>query len=89
MQPHVKNYLEYYSVDQTDIRCENCWMPAVDLHHIQPRSKFGKKTKHLQDDVSNIIALCRQCHQMAHFQIRPYLDKEDLQRIHNQNLKWE
>jgi len=86
MQKHIKTYLEYYWVDQDQIRCEVCWMKAVDLHHIQPRSKFGKKTKHLQDVISNIIALCRKDHQRSHLQIKPYLTKLELQDIHNQNL---
>lgn len=46
--------------------CEVCGKTAVDIHHIIPRSKFGKKTKELQDDVSNLIALCRECHDKAH-----------------------
>jgi len=61
-------------------------MIAVDIHHIEPRSKFGKKTKHLQDDITNLIALCRDCHQKAHLQKQPYLYKEELKEIHLQNL---
>ena len=66
MQKHIKNYLSYYSIEQEQVRCEVCGLPAVDIHHIQPRSKFGKKTKYLQDDISNLIALCRKDHEFAH-----------------------
>lgn len=88
MQKHIKNYLVHYWLDSPDnIMCEFCNKElAVDLHHIQPRSKFWKKTKHLQDEVSNIIALCRLDHQKAHFQIKPYIYKDELQEIHNNNL---
>ena len=87
MQKHIKTYLEYYWVEQEAVRCEICWMLAVDIHHIEQRSKFWKKTKHLQDAIENLIALCRRCHQQAHFQIEPYLTKEELREKHNLNLK--
>ena len=86
MQKHIKNYLEYYWIEQTQVRCEVCWLPAVDIHHITPRSKFWKKTKHLQDTIENLIGLCRSCHEKAHFQKEPYLTRFELQEIHNQNL---
>ena len=86
MQKHVKIYLEYYNTEPENIRCENCWLPAVDIHHIKPRSKFGKKTKYLQDDIRNLIALCRSCHERAHYRKQPYLHQVKLQDIHNKNL---
>lgn len=67
MQVHIKNYFNTYGYDKSSfISCEVCKSKAVDIHHIEPRSKFGTKTKHLQDDVSNLIALCRRCHDKAH-----------------------
>jgi len=87
MQKHIKVYLEYYWIDDPDlIRCEFCGNKATDIHHIKFRSSFWKKTKHLQDDITNLIWLCRICHNKAHFKQEPYLTKEDLQFIHNQNL---
>ena len=91
MQKHVHNYLKHYNQCWDDfgrlhIRCEVCWMEAVDLHHIIPRSKFWKNRKEEQDRVENIIALCRFCHEKAHFQREPYLQQEELQLIHNNNL---
>jgi predicted restriction endonuclease len=87
MQKHIKTYLEYYWLDQNNISCEVCGLQAVDIHHIEARSKFGKKTKHLQDIIQNIIALCRNCHQNAHWQWTNKLSKLELQTIHNNNLK--
>ena len=68
MTNHVKIYLDYYGYCQDDsVVCDWCGVRlAVDIHHIIPRSKFGKKTKHLQDSIENLIALCRQCHDEAH-----------------------
>jgi 5-methylcytosine-specific restriction endonuclease McrA len=85
MQPHTIVYLEYFGYSTADfIACECCAAKAIDLHHIIPRSKFGKKTKHLQDKIDNIIALCRKCHEDAHAE---KLSKEYLQEIHNKNLR--
>ncbi len=68
MQPHVNNYLKHFGYTIADvIMCEVCENArANDVHHIIPRSKFGKKRKSEQDDVSNLIALCRKCHDKAH-----------------------
>jgi len=89
MQKHIKVYLDYFWIDNPDyIQCEVCWKKATDIHHIIFRSHFWKKAKHLQDNISNLIALCRQDHNKAHFKQEPYLTKEDLQFIHNQNI-WE
>lgn len=90
MQKHTKVYLGYYEItDPETIRCEVCWMRAVDIHHIVLRSKFWKKTKHLQDSIENLIALCRHDHERAHLRQEPYLRKEELQEIHNNNLRYE
>lgn len=88
MKKHIKTYLEYYWVEQDQIKCENpkCKNMAVDIHHIKPRSWFWKKIKYLQDLIENLIALCRDCHDRAHFKKEKYLRKEELQKIHNQNL---
>ena len=69
MQRHVNNYLKAMDCDiHTWIKCEmlDCGQKAVDIHHVIFRSHFGKKTKHLQDDISNLIALCREHHNEAH-----------------------
>lgn len=81
MQNHCKVYHKHYNIAPGEfINCEACnSMPAVDLHHIIPRSKFGSKNKHEQDKIENIIALCRQCHDLAHAE---KISKEYLQQMH-------
>lgn len=76
MLPHVKNYFNHfgYGIDDV-ILCEVCGSKSVDLHHIERRMKGVKRL----DDVENIIALCRNCHDKAHSGL---LLKVDLQTIH-------
>lgn len=67
MEPHVKNYFKAFGYDKSDtILCEACGGVSVDIHHVEPRSKFGKKRKDEQDDPGNLVALCRACHDDAH-----------------------
>lgn len=67
MQPHVKIYFEAFGYDQADfIPCELCGSKSVDIHHIEPRSKFGRTSRFLQNNISNLVALCRECHDKAH-----------------------
>jgi len=67
MQRHVLNYFRALGYHLGDfIPCEVCGSKSVDIHHVEPRSKFGSKTKEEQDDVSNLVALCRPCHDKAH-----------------------
>jgi len=75
------NHFDYLS--QSEIKCEICHMPAHDIHHIIPRSKFGKKEKVNQDKINNLIALCRPCHENAH---REWFTKSYLQTNHNAKL---
>jgi len=76
MKKHVKIYLEYYDYCETDIiLCEVCKSKAIDIHHIKYKSRGGK------DEIKNLIALCRDCHNKAHNEIF----KEDyLYKIHNE-----
>jgi len=67
MQKHVENYLTHFGYSGYEfIQCEHCGGKAVDIHHIEPRSKFGSKRKSEQDAIVNLIALCRDCHDKAH-----------------------
>lgn len=50
-----------------------------DIHHIIPRSKFGKKNKAEQDKIENLMALCRFCHDKAHAEV---FKKDFLTEIH-------
>lgn len=65
MQKHIENYLNYFGYSGLEyIPCEVCKSPAVDVHHVVPRSRFGSKCKHEQDHISNLIGLtlCECCH---------------------------
>lgn len=46
--------------------CEACGLQGQDCHHVEPRSSFGSKRKAEQDHHSNLIMLCRACHNDAH-----------------------
>jgi hypothetical protein len=68
MMPHVRNYFKAFGYDESSvIPCEMCGsVQGVEVHHVEPRSKFGSKRKVEQDDFSNLIALCRFDHEIAH-----------------------
>lgn len=61
------------------IPCENCSAKSVDLHHLIFRSQGGS------DEVENIAALCRGCHEKAHSD-RDF--NEYLKKTHENNLKY-
>ena len=84
MQNHVKKYYEYLKLQSCDTpKCERCGAMANDIHHIIPRSKFGSKIKDEQNYIYNLIALCRNCHNMAHLEL---ISKKQLQEIHEKHL---
>lgn len=61
MKNHIKVYLNYFDYTTADfIPCENCNSKANDIHHLKFRSQLGK------DNIENLIALCRNCHNEAH-----------------------
>jgi len=61
MKKHVKNYLKYHNlIKDCWIACEQCGGTAVDIHHKMKRSQQGS------DDPSNLIGLCRACHEKYH-----------------------
>lgn len=58
---HVKIYMDYFGYGEQDcMLCEVCAVRATDIHHIKFRSQGGT------DDITNLIALCRPCHDRAH-----------------------
>lgn len=63
------------------IGCQICNSTSTDIHHIIYRSQGGK------DEPKNLIALCRDCHNKAHFKEEPYLQVEELQEVVNLHLK--
>jgi 5-methylcytosine-specific restriction endonuclease McrA len=67
MQKHVRNYYKAFGYTEGDvILCEHCKAVACDIHHVEPRSSFGSTRKDEQDDVNNLVAVCRECHDAAH-----------------------
>lgn len=64
MSNYKKKYIKHKGYAYDDyIGCENCGNRAVDVHHIIFKSHcFGED----RDDVKNLIALCRECHDLAH-----------------------
>ena len=78
MKKHVKIYMQYFDYGMDDIiLCEACHRKAVDIHHIKYKSRGGK------DEIKNLIALCRACHEKGH---KEKLSESDLQLIHNHVL---
>lgn len=75
MQPYVKAYMNSLGYDESDIiLCEVCHKVSNDIHHIRPKSFFGKKERAARDHPWNLIALCRKCHEDAHSRnIRDFL----------------
>lgn len=87
MQKHIEVYLMEFGYYPGDfIRCEigdDCGA-ANDIHHIEPRSSFGKKRKDEQDKIENLMALCR-FHHEEYGQIKDC--KELLKKIHLARLQ--
>lgn len=60
MKKHVMTYFNHFGYDISDfIPCEVCERTAVDIHHIEARGMGGSKIK---DVITNLQALCRECH---------------------------
>lgn len=67
MKTHVKNYFQAFGYDESSfVACEICGRQSSDIHHIEPRSKFGSKNYGDMDKPNNLVALCRKCHMDAH-----------------------
>ena len=81
MTRHVRIYMDYFGYGEQDvILCEVCGQRAVDIHHIDGRGK-GK------DVISNLIALCRKCHNAAHGLEKTSLHKDVIHKIHEKVYK--
>jgi len=73
MTKHCKIYMTHFGYGETDfIPCEACSSKSSDIHHIHGRGKD-------KDVISNLMALCRKHHTMAHESI----PKSEMQYIHN------
>lgn len=77
MKKHTKIYFQHFGHQiPSDVSCENCNAPAVDIHHLEPRGLGGSKSK---DVIENLMALCRSCHLKAESNKK---FNEDLKSIH-------
>jgi predicted restriction endonuclease len=73
MQKHTKIYLDYFDFKvESEVMCEACGRPAVDIHHVYGRGEG-------RDVITNLMALCRKHHTAAHTNIT----KSEMQLIHN------
>ena len=71
-------YKKHFNIgDQDILMCEFCRRNiSSDIHHIIFRSQCGT------DEISNLIALCRGCHTLAHSSSSS-VSKENLLKITN------
>jgi 5-methylcytosine-specific restriction endonuclease McrA len=64
MPKHTDIYFKFHNYQlQSDVLCEMCGEPAVDIHHIHAKSMGGNPEA---DCIENLIGLCRPCHDKAH-----------------------
>ncbi len=74
MQKHIKLYMDHFNHGEQDvILCEICRRKATDIHHIKYKSRGGK------DEINNLAALCRKCHNDCHDEI---LSERDMMYTH-------
>lgn len=85
MQKHIKNFRNHYQIAELEVvMCQHCnKRQAADIHHIIFKSQGGS------DEIENLIALCRECHDKAHGKLKKGEKKilaETLLKIINQIL---
>lgn len=63
MKKYTEKYLKHievnYNVSEHELLCEVCSKKAVDIHHIKGKGKHPE----LIENLDNLIALCRNCHE--------------------------
>lgn len=70
MKKYTKLFMEYHGYTIAGfIPCATCGKRAVDIHHIETR----KRRKDLENDINNLIALCRECH-IKYGEKKQYMD---------------
>lgn len=86
MTKHGKIYYDYFHVHPGQrILCEVCGETATEIHHIIFRSQGGG------NNIENLIALCRGCHDQAHDKQEPFLPADFLTACHmkfTQDFSW-
>lgn len=84
MSKHSKIYQKRFGA--MIVMCEVCGeKQANDIHHIEARG-MGGDPQGKKDKIENLIALCRECHDRAEGKVKPVLTKEELRKIHLNNL---
>ncbi len=85
MQSYTKKYMDHFGFDISDyIPCElelhdlGCTGKSTEIHHIRGRGPD------FTDNVNNLIALCRSCHNVAHSSAEL---TEMVQKVHNAYIK--
>jgi predicted restriction endonuclease len=83
MKRYTKTYFDFFGYDTSDtIYCEVCAAVAVDIHHIQAKG-MGGNPKGDRDEIENIMALCRPCHESLGDKKQ---HKDYLRSVHNSHL---
>ena len=81
MNTYTKVYLDNLGFDETDyVQCQCCENRATEIHHIISR----KRDKKLINDIQNLFAICRTCHQ-KYGEIKEYMPL--LLKIHRAFLR--
>jgi 5-methylcytosine-specific restriction endonuclease McrA len=77
---YITNYMKHHDIGEQDIvLCKVCGAMSQDLHHIKFRSRNGN------DEPSNLIPLCRPCHNLAHSRA---LTEEELYERNNNTTSY-
>jgi 5-methylcytosine-specific restriction endonuclease McrA len=67
MAPKVYERLRREILNRDGWRCQSCGCSKnLDVHHMMRRSAVG------DDAETNLITLCRACHQLAHASLAPH-----------------
>ena len=71
---YKQKYLKHYGYGEQDfVPCEVCGCKGTEIHHIKYKSRGGT------DEINNLMAICRKCHEKAHAEI---LTEGDLYLAH-------
>jgi len=82
MKPYTKIYMNFFGYTIADwIPCEVCGATSTEIHHVGIKGMGGCKT---MDNIENLIAVCRSCHNKAHAH---EITKDELIKIHNDKIR--
>jgi len=77
MKKYIEIYTNYFNIGEQDrFNCEYCCANnGSEIHHIKYKSRGGN------DEIENLIGLCKQCHLRSHNQLEPYITEKQLLKI--------